>query len=94
MAKRRHSQRKCIDDELGLEFALEELRGSEAPRNKDVLLHLFFFLRRDGTAQQSSASASKEVVQSIKGRWVGSGVEVVSDPTLVRRVGIIHESNR
>ena len=83
MAKRRHSQRKCIDDKLGLEFALEELRGSEAPRNKDVL-HLFFFLRRDGTGQHSSGSASKGVVQSIKGRWVGSGVEVSSDPTLVR----------
>ena len=49
MAKRRHSDRETINKELGLEFALEELRGREAPKNKDVLLHLFYFLECDGS---------------------------------------------
>ena len=51
MAKRRHSDRETINKELGLEFALEELRGREAPKNKDVLLHLFYFLECDGRRQ-------------------------------------------
>ena len=92
MAKRRQSQRgKCIDDELGLEFVLEELRGSQAPRNKEVLLHTLFFVRRDGS---SSAAASRAAAASVKARWLGSAVEVASDATLERRVAKLYELYR
>ena len=40
MAKRCHSDHEIINEELGLEFALEELRGRKALNNKDVLLFL------------------------------------------------------
>ena len=94
MAKRRHSDRKSIDDEFGLEFALEELRGSEAPKNKEILLHLFFFLKRDGRGQKSSGDAAKEVIKSIKAQWVGSGVALASDPTLQKRVDNLYQLYR
>ena len=86
MAKRRHSDRKSVDDEFGLEFVLEELRGSEAPRNKEVLLHFFFFLRRDGRGQNSTWDAFYDVVKSIKAQWLGSGVEMATDPTLKKKL--------
>ena len=90
MAKRRHSDRKSIDDE----FALEELRGSEAPKNKEILLHLFFFLKRNGRGQKSSGDAAKEVIKSIKAQWVGSGVALASDPTLQKRVDNLYQLYR
>ena len=40
MAKRCHSDHEIINEELGLEFAQEELRGRKATKNKDVLLFL------------------------------------------------------
>ena len=94
MAKRRHSDRKSVDDEFGLEFVLEELRGSEAPRNKEVLLHFFFFLRHDGRGQNSTGDAFYDVVKSIKARWLGSGVEMATDPTLKKKVDHLHHLYR
>ena len=71
MAKRRHSDRETINKELGLEFALEELRGREAPKNKDVLLHLLYFLKCDGRGQIKIKEAVRMVVKSVKACWYG-----------------------
>ena len=86
MAKRRHSNWKTIDEELGLEFALDKFRGRKAPKKKDVLLHLFYFLKCEGRGQTSVDDVAKLVVQSIKARWQGSCVTLATDQTLHKKV--------
>ena len=57
-----------IDEDLGLFFPLEKLSGSEAPRNKEVLLHLFYELKKDGL-QVKVESAVRKVAESIRLSW-------------------------
>ena len=77
MAKQRHSTRKLIDEDLGLQYPLAELRTNEAPRNREVLLHLFHLLRNK-EGRTSLDEASRITIEPIKTAWRGSCVEITS----------------
>ena len=94
MSKIRHSQRKVVDDDLGLGFPIEELKGSEAPNNKDVLLHIFHFMRSGVKGHTSMKDVRSSVMKSIKASWKGSGVEIGCDKTLRLRIEDLHSLYR
>ena len=91
--KPRHSariDRKPINEELGLSFPLEELKWSEAPRNHEVLEHLFFILSSKDKGRMTMDDAVDVVVAAVQSRWRGSNIAQLDERTLVKNVKALH----
>ena len=91
MAKRRQSCRKEVCEDLDLGFPIDALRITEAPRNKEVLLHLFHFLRSDIEEKQDLTEALHATRESVKTSWAGSNVQVACDKTIENRISDLHK---
>ena len=87
--KKRHSNRKQVYEELELGYPLERLRTVEAPRNKEVLLHLFHHLQND--AKSDINHAARLTCDSVKTSWKGSNIQLACESTLKIRIVELHE---
>ena len=91
MAKRRQSCRKEVCEDLDLGFPIDALRITEAPRNKEVLLHLFHFLRSDIEEKPDLTEALHATRESVKTSWAGSNVQMACDKTIENRISDLHQ---
>ena len=91
---KRHSTRRTVCDDLDLGYPLEKFRGAESPRNKDILLHIFFFLRVDVKGGSDVNGAILLVVESLKKSWHGSNVKLATDKVLKERLLAIYDLYR
>ena len=87
------SPRLKINEELGLDFPLEDLLGAEVPRNGQVLRHLHHFCKED-RGNRDVKDAAKLVVQTLKRCWFGAYVEMACDRTLENRIVALNKKMR
>ena len=89
----KHLPRQKLNEDLGLEFPLEDWRGSEVPRNGQVLRHLNHFLH-DAKGERSVLVSAKLTVETVKRCWVGANVKMACDRTLLNRVQALYKFMR
>ena len=89
----KHLPRQKVNEELGLDFPLDDLRGSQAPTNGQVLRHFSHFLQ---TAQGecSVEDAAKLAVETVKRCWLGANVKMAHDTTLTNRILALNKTMR
>ena len=85
--------RQKVNEELGLDFPLTYLQGSEVWRNGQVLLPLSHFLQ-EGQGEQSVINFAELTVESVKRCWFGSNVKMAWDKTLTRQILTLYKYMR
>ena len=89
----KHSPRQKVNEELGLDFPLDDLLGSEVPKNGQVLRHLSHTWQ-DERGERDIKEAAKLVIETVKRCWLGANVELACDKTLVNRVIALNKKMR
>ena len=64
---------KKVNVDLDLHYPFEELKETEAPRNKDVFLHLKHFMETDTKSKSTLENAKKLMVDLVKASCIGKG---------------------
>ena len=73
-----------VNEDLGLDFPLEDLQGSDVLGNGQVLCHISYFLQ-EGQGEWSIADSMKLMVETVKQCWFGANVKMACNKMLLYR---------